>query len=46
MRVIKHLKCYFQDTYHASPALFFGTLEQAVNAALHPDSIEDVRLAL
>jgi hypothetical protein len=44
IRVIDHLHRYFRGAYQASPPFFFGSLKQAVNAVLRPDSDEDVRL--
>ena len=45
-RVIEHFNSYLHDNYQTSPVFFVGTLEQAVNRALHCDALEDVRLAL
>jgi hypothetical protein len=45
-RLIEHFNSCLQEGDNTSSTFFFGTLEQAVKAALRPDSIEDVRLAL
>ena len=44
--MIEYLEVSFHKKYGASPAFFVGSLEGAVYAALHSDSIEDVRLVL
>ena len=45
-RVLEYMKATFLRNYGATPSFFIGTLEDAVHAALHSDSIEDVRLVL
>jgi hypothetical protein len=44
--VIEHFNVYLQENYDTFPAFFIGTLEQALNEALHLDVVEDVRLVL
>ena len=45
-RMIEYLYGSFERKYEATPAFFVGALKDAVHAALHPDSIEEVRLEL
>jgi hypothetical protein len=45
-RMVEHLNSCFQKNYHACPAIFSVTLEEALNEALQTTSIEDVRLTL
>jgi hypothetical protein len=45
-QLIESLRVDLQTKYGTAPIFFVGTLEKAENAALYPDSIEDVRLVL
>ena len=45
-RMIEYPYGSFERKYEATPAFFVGTLDDAVHAALHPHSIEEVRLEL
>ena len=45
-RVIEPLHSHFKEKHGVSPDFFVGALEEAVDASLLGDSMEDVRLAL
>ena len=44
-QLIERLQVDLQTKYGVAPVFFVGTLEKAMNAALYPDSMENVRLA-